>query len=396
MGSSSVLLLVENESVPLDGRAWWQCQVLAASGFDVTVVCPQGIHQDEAAFERWDGITIHRYPIASGPDIRGHLSEYRQAARYTAALVQRLARQHRFDVIHACNPPDFLLLTALPQKVRGTRFVFDHHDLSPELYLSLYGRRSKLLHQGTRLLERVSFGLADVVISTNESYRRIALRRGAKNAEDVFVVRNAPNAAVFRPLPADSTVRGDDAHILSYAGAMGWQDGVESGVRALAALRRRRDDWRAVFLGEGPALAEARRLTAELGLADVVEFRGWVRQEEVRRVLASSDVCLSPEPPTAYNDASTLIKVGEYMAMARPIVCYDLVETRFTAGAAASYARRGDAGHFAECISNLLDDPGRREEMGAAGRERITGELSLEHSERALLAAYDRALGGGR
>jgi glycosyltransferase involved in cell wall biosynthesis len=238
----------------------------------------------------------------------------------------------------------------------------------------------------------VSFSLADVVISTNDSYRRIALQRGGKDPDDVVVVRNAPNTEVFRPRPADPAVKRGVPYLLSYAGIMGWQDGIEEGLRVLASLRRHRDDWRAMFLGDGPALPDARRLANELGIADAVEFTGWVEQDEVRRVVASSDVCLSPEPATAYNSASTLIKIGEYMAMAKPVVCYDLVESRFTAGAAASYARPGDQDHFAECISRLLDDPDRRRAMGAVGRERIEGELSWKHSERALLAAYDRAL----
>lgn len=395
--SGRVLLLVENNPVPSDQRAGWQCQVLAEAGFEVTAVSPQGVGNDEAAFERWDGVTVHRYPIAVGRSgLRGHLSEYAQAARHTAALVRRLARRGRFDIVHACNPPDFLLLTALPLKAQGTRFIFDHHDLSPELYLSLYGDRSRLLYGATRVLERVSFALADVVLATNESYRRIAVERGGKHPDDVVVVRNAPNTVVFQPRPADPAAKGGARYLLSYAGVMGPQDGVEDGLRALAALRRRRHDWRAVFLGDGPALGDARRLADQLGIRGMVEFRGWQGQDEVRRVLASSDVCLSPEPATPYNRASTLIKLGEYMAMAKPTVCYDLVESRFTAGAAASYARPGDREHFAECIDRLLDDPDRRVEMGAIGRERIDGELSWKHSERALLEAYDRALRAGR
>jgi glycosyltransferase involved in cell wall biosynthesis len=394
LGPGHVLLLVENEPVPLDKRAWWECQVLVSAGLEVTVVCPQGAGEDRAPFERWDGVTIHRYPAApQRPGMRGHLREYWHAARQTATLVRRLARSRHFDVVHACNPPDFLLLTALPLKRRGTRFVFDHHDLSPELYLTLYGDRSRLLHGATRALERASFGLADVVLSTNESYRRIALQRGGKRPEDVFVVRNAPSSTVFSPGPGDPARKRGAKYLLSYAGVMGRQDGVEDGLRALAALRRRRDDWRAVFVGDGPALPDALRLAEQLGIADVVEFPGWVAQEEVRAVLAASDVCLSPEPATPYSNASTLIKVGEYMAMARPVVCYDLDESRFTAGPAASYARPGDEDSFAGCISALLDDPPARAAMGAEGRERIEGELSVKHAEHALLEAYDRALG---
>ncbi len=392
MGRGNVLLLVENASVPQDPRVWWECQVLTAAGFRVTVVCPVGKGAEGAEYELREGVAIHRFPVAEKPGVTGHVVEYAQAARRTARLVRRLAGGQRFDVVHACNPPDFLLLTALPLKRSGTRFVFDHHDLSPEMFLDLYGPWAKPFLAVVRVLERVSFALADVVISTNESYRRVALQRGRKRPEDVFVVRNAPDLAVFRPSPADRQGGDGPPHLLSYAGVMGRQDGVEEGLRALASLRRRRSDWRAVFVGDGPALPDARRLAAELGLADAVEFSGWVTQDRVRKVLAASDVCLSPEPATAYSNASTLIKVGEYMAMGKPIVCYDLGESRFTAGPAASYARPGDVDHFAECISRLLDDPGRRAEMGAAGRARIAGPLSPVHAEQALLAAYERAL----
>ena len=209
--------------------------------------------------------------------------------------------------------------------------------------------------------------------------------------EDVFVVRNAPDADVFQPADPDPVVRGGAAHLLSYVGVMGHQDGVEDGVRALVSLAARRRDWRACFVGDGPALVAARDLAARLGVADLVEFTGWQPRERVVRILASSDVCVSPEPASAYSDASTLIKIGEYLAMAKPVVCFALTESTYTAGPAAVAVPPGDHEAFAAAISDLLDDPERRATMGEAGRERITGELSRGRSEEALIEAYGRA-----
>lgn len=393
MSAANVLVLVENCSVPRDARVWWECQVLTRAGYEVTVVCPRGQDYDQAAFELREGVAIHRFPVAvKAQGVRGHLSEYAQAAWGMAMTVRRLARRQRFDIVHVCNPPDFLILTALPERLRGARFIFDHHDLSPEMYQNLYGAESRLLHGAVRALERLTFALAHVVVSTNESYRLVALGRGRKDPKDVFVVRNAPDVVRFRPEPPDPALKRGATHLIGYVGVIGRQDGVDDALRALAALRGRRRDWRAVFMGSGPALGEARSLAGRLGLEDVVEFPGFVEDEYVVRALASSDVCLSPEPLTPFTDVSTWIKIGEYMAMAKPIVCYDLAESRLTAQDAACYARPGDVESFADCISSLLDDPDRRAAMGARGRARIEGELSREHSERALLAAYERAL----
>ena len=310
--------------------------------------------------------------------------------------MRRLARGRPFDVVQACNPPDFLLLPAWPLKRRGARLVFDHHDLVPELYLSRFGGRRDVLYLITRALERLTFRLADVVIATNESYRRIALTRGRKRPEDVFVVRNGPDLARLRPTDPDPSLKRGRPHLLAYVGVIAPQDGVDHALRALAALHERRDDWRAVFVGDGDALEDMRRLADELGLCEAVEFAGWQGDEGVRRVLSSADVCLSPEPRSPLNDASTMIKVAEYMAMGTPVVCYDLVESRATAGDAALYAEPDDVHAFAAAIAELLDDPDRRAAMGAAGRARVEQTLAWEHSERVLLEAYERALSGSR
>jgi glycosyltransferase involved in cell wall biosynthesis len=391
-------MLVENLSVPRDKRVWPECRALVEAGFEVVVVCPRGDDRDTAPFELLEGVEIHRYRarFADG-SAAGYLLEYATALWRTSWLALRLAGRRGFDVVHASNPPDLLLLAALPLKLRGARFVFDQHDLGPELYDCRFGREGGVLHRLARLAERLAYLLADVVISPNESYRRIATARGGKRPEDVFVVRNAPDPARLHAGNAEPALKRGRRHLLAYVGVMGAQDGLDLAVRALGDLRRRRDDWHAVFVGDGDMLEPARDLAGRLGIGDAVEFTGFLDDAEgVRRVLASADVCLAPEPKNPLNDASTMIKIGEYMAMERPVVAFDLTESRVTAGAAAVYAEPNDPSSFARCIDALLDRPAERERMGAIGRDRIENGLSWEHSRVRLLAAYARVLGKGR
>jgi glycosyltransferase involved in cell wall biosynthesis len=387
------LVLVENLSVPLDRRVWQEATSLTKAGFRVFVVCPRGAKMDREPIEYLDGVTIFRYPLtpaAGGPS--GYIREYGQAFWHTVRLVRRLAREHRFDVVQACNPPDFLLAAAWPLKRGGSAFIFDHHDLVPELYLSRFGRGKDVLYRTVLGVERLAFRLADVVMATNESYRHVALTRGRKDDADVFVVRSAPDLTRFRQCDPDVTLKRGKQHLISYLGVMGPQDGVDHALRALAAVREDRQDWHAIFMGGGDVLEAMRALSKELGVAEMVELPGRVPDDYVARVLSSSDVCLAPDPKNPLNDISTMNKILEYMAMSRPIVSYDLREARVSAGDAALYARPNDVASFAAAVERLLDDPALRERMGAAGRVRVENELSWQHSERALLSAYERAL----
>ena len=391
-----VLILVENNSVPSDRRVWSISLALVQAGYEVVVVCPQGSGDQRASQEVRDGVQIHRYPpvFASGGPA-GYLREYGSALWHIWRLVGRLSRERPFDVVHACNPPDFLLFAAWPARRRGARFVFDHHDLTPELFLARYGRRHRWLHRLTLLLERVCFATADVVLATNESYRLVALTRGGKRPEEVFVVRNGPDLRRFRPLAPDPALKRGRPLLIAYVGLMASQDGVDHALQALAQLAKRREDWYAIFAGEGDARPELDRLTRELGLEDRVEFVGWLDDAQIARLLSSADVCLAPEPRSPLNDVSTMIKIAEYMAMSCPVVAYELSESRVAAGDAAVYAEPNDVASYAACIEALLDDPRRRAEMGRLGRERVESELSWEHSERNLAAAYTSVLGGG-
>lgn len=393
MHEPRVLILVQNEPLPQDRHVWNQCQALVGAGYDVSVICPRGVERHREPYELLDGVAIHRYRARYADDgLVAYGVEYASALVSMGRLAQRLARQQPFDLVHACSPPDFLLLAMLPLRRHGTRFVFDHHDLTPELFATRMGNAGGLVHRVTLLAEKVAFRLSDVVLSVNESYRDVALTRGRRRPQDVFVVRTGPDLTKFVRTEPDPLLKRGKAHLLSYVGVMGSQDGVDHAVRALALLKERRQDWHAIFMGDGEMLDEMGALAAQLGLADYVEFTGWVEHDTVARVLSTSDVCLAPDPKNALNDVSSMIKISEYMAMARPIVSYDLMESRAGAGDAAVYASANDIEDFAASVDELLDDPRRRAAMGESGRVRAETVMAWEHQERALLQAYARAL----
>jgi glycosyltransferase involved in cell wall biosynthesis len=387
------LIVVENLSVPLDRRVWQQSLALRAAGWEVTVICPRGTVRDTEPYASVEGIAIHRYDLTAASGGRmSYLREYLTAFRRVLRLVRRLSREGRFAVIHVCNPPDILMLAARLGGGRRPRLVFDHHDLFPELYAARYGRSGGALYGVARALERVSYRLADVVIVPNDSYRDNALTRGGKTAADVFVVRNAPDLARFTPVAPNPALRRGRPHLVAYLGLMGPQDGVDHALRALATLHASRQDWNAVFMGDGDVLPAMVRLAGKLGISDHVEFTGMVGDDRIVQVLSTADVCIAPDPPNAFNDRSTMNKIVEYMAIGRPVACYDLPEARVSAEAAAVYATAGDTTALAGAIASLLDDAPARERLGAAGRARVEGELSWTRSAEALRAAYDRAV----
>lgn len=388
------LILVENLSVPFDRRVWQECTTLRDADWEVHVICPQGTKRDTEPETEIDGVRIHRYPLRAatgGP--AGYLKEYGSALWHTLRLARRVRAAGKVDVVHACNPPDLLFLVAQLLKWRGARFVFDQHDLVPELYLSRFDRGEDLLYRAVCLLERLTYRSADVVIATNESYREVAQRRGRKRPDEVFVVRSAPAVERFQRVPAEPALRRGKPHLLCYLGVMGPQDGVDYALRSLAALRDElgRSDWHAVFVGAGDTFDAMVELAAQLGLSDQVEFTGRIPDADLVRYLSTADVCLSPDPLNPLNDVSTMNKVMEYMAMSRPIVSFELREARVSAGEAALYAPANDVSEFAKLIARLLDDPVERERMGEIGRSRVAGELSWRRSSDTLLAAYAAA-----
>jgi glycosyltransferase involved in cell wall biosynthesis len=387
-----VLIIIQNLAVPFDRRVWLECQSLRDDGYDVTVVCPAG--KDSRPHRVLDGIEIYTYrPYAPGGTAVGFVAEYAYSFAATTRLVLKARRRRgRFDVIQACNPPDiFWPLARMLRRRDGSRFVFDHHDLCPELYRSRFRDERTPAYVGLEFLERMTFRAADRVTSTNESYAAVARRRGGKPLEHVTVVRTGPDPQAMARGPVAPELRRGRRHLVSYLGVMGPQDGVDLAIRAVDAIVHElgRDDVAFTFMGAGDSYADLVALRDELGLQDHVELPGRVPDSFVTRVLSTADLGLCPDPLNPLNDVSTMNKTMEYMAFELPVVAFDLRETRVSAGEAAVYVEPNDVGLFARGVLDLLDHPERRTTMSRIGRERVVGELAWEHQQRAYLGVFE-------
>ncbi len=386
-----MLIVVQNLSVPMDRRVWMECRALRDAGFGVSVICPRG--PNEAADETLEGVRIRRYrpaPPARGP--LGFALEFAWCWVLTAWLSLRCARSEGFDVLQACNPPDTYFLLGALWKPAGKRFVFDQHDLCPEVYRSRFPDGSPWLERALRLLERATYRTADHVIVTNESYRHVARERGRVPAERVTVVRTGPDPERLRPVRPDPAWRHGRAHLLVYLGVMGPQDGVDLALEAMDRIvhHHGRDDVHLVLIGGGDCFDELQALAARLGLGAHVTFTGRVPDDTVFSVLSSADVGLSPDPSNPLNDVSTMNKTMEYMAFRLPVVAFDLPETRVSAGEAASYVPPNDVDAYAKAVLELLDDEPRRRAMGAAGRRRVEEVLAWAHQAPGYVEVFRR------
>ncbi|HEX4080055.1 MAG TPA: glycosyltransferase family 4 protein [Rhizomicrobium sp.] len=393
-----VLIIVENLPVPFDRRVWSAATTLCAAGHEVSVICPRG-HGAEASYEVIDGICVWRHPLPfEARGAAGYLLEYVSALFWESVLSLRVWIARGFDVIHACNPPDLLYLVAGVWKIFfGVRFIFDQHDIGPELYEAKFGRRD-FFWTLLCFFECRSFALADVSIATNNSYRDIAVSRGRMAPEKVFVVRSGPNPARVRELPPDSRWKNGRTFLVAYVGVIGAQEGLDLLLESVAHIARvrGRNDVQFVIMGDGPELADIRDLARALALDSRVTFTGRVDDETLFTVLSTAEVCVNPDRPNAMNDKSTMNKIMEYMALGKPIVQFDLTEGRFSAGEASLYAKNTDTADFGDRILELLDDPARRAAIGAFGRDRVRDVLAWPHEAPKLLAAYEAALGGDR
>ena len=392
------LIIVQNLPVPFDRRVWLESNALTAAGYDVTVICPKGKGDPER--EVIDGVTLLKYrPYAPGGGALGFVLEYAYSFLATARLVFRARRQGTFDVLQACNPPDiFWPIARWLRRRDGSRFVFDHHDLCPELYDSRFPDRSALPRRGLLALEKATFRTADHVVSTNASYAEIAMRRGGKATSDVTVVRTGPDGQRLQRKAQVPELRRGRRHLVAYIGVMGPQDGVDLAVRAAAHVVHDlgREDVAFTFMGSGDSYDELAALRDELRMQDYLELPGRVPDETVLDVLSTAEVGLSPDPKNPLNDVSTMNKTMEYMAFELPVVAFDLKETRVSAGEAACYIKSGDVPAYAKAIVELLDNQEKRESMGRLGRLRISEELGWPHQREAYVGVYDKLLGRDR
>ena len=399
-----ILIIVQNLPVPFDRRVWLECQALTGAGYRVAVVCPKG--KDDPAYQVIDGVELYKYrPYAPGGSKLSFVAEYAYSFSATAwkAFLARWrggVRRGRFAVLQACNPPDIFWPLAIAfEALERTRFVFDHHDLCPELFESRFGGEAakSLPYRGLRFLERRTHRTADHVISTNDSYRQIAIKRSGKRPEDVTVVRTGPDPAKLQRGEPDESQRRGRQYLCSYIGVMGPQDGVDVVVRAADIIvhEMKREDIAFTLIGKGDCFDELVALRDELKLQGHVEFTGRAPDEVVKQVMSTADIGLSPDPMNPLNDVSTMNKTMEYMAFELPVVAFDLVETRVSAADAAVYVKPTgdpdqDVRDYAQAIVDLIDDADERARMGKLGRARVEEELAWPYQERAYLGVYNR------
>jgi glycosyltransferase involved in cell wall biosynthesis len=386
-----ILIVVENVPVLRDRRVWQECLALVAAGYRVSVISPMGA--GEPRVEYLEGVALYRYPPApEASGTIGFLYEFAYSWVQTLLVSLKVIRREGFDVIQACNPPDTFFALAWLYKPLRKRFVYDQHDLAPEIYESRFDQPSRALLWGLRLLERLTYRTADRVIATNASYREVALTRGGKAPEDVVVVRNGPDPRRMRRGPSRPELRNGRRHLCCYLGMMGPQDGVDLLVRTADVLVHEmgRQDCSFALLGEGDSHQQVRKLVDELDLEDYVTMPGFVVDDELSAYLSTADLGLCPEPRNPLNEVSTLVKVMEYMAFELPVVAFDLKETRLSADGAAVYVTPNETKEFAAAIAALLDDPDRRAAMGRAGRRRVEEVLGWPHQAPRYVALFDQ------
>ncbi len=386
-----VLIIVENLPVPFDRRVWSIATTLRRAGYIVSVICPKarGYQTPE---ETIDGIHVYRHPLpVEARGIAAYLIEYPLALFWEFALSLKVAWRHGFDAIHACNPPDLIFLVALFYKVFGRkRFLFDHHDVNPELYEAKFGRRD-FFWRCLRLAERLTFRTADVSIATNESYRQVAIGRGRMPPDKVFVVRSGPAIERVKAVPAAPKWRNGRRYMVGYVGVIGQSEGLDLLLESIdhIARRRKRDDIQFVVVGRGPDFETIVGLAGKMGLMDRVTFPGRVDDATLFEVLSTADICVNPDRVTKMNDMSTMNKIMEYMALGKPMVQFDVTEGRYSAQDASLYAAANDPVDFGDKIIELIDDPDRRACMGESGKCRLQDVLAWHHQVPHLLQAYD-------
>lgn len=386
-----VLMLVENLSVPADPRVWREACTLRQYGYQVSVICPQGETRDQESYACIDGIHIYRYHLSTTINrASDYLKEYIIAMLKTFGLSMKVWHKHGFDVIHAANPPDTFFIIGLFYRLFSKKYIFDQHDLTPEVFHVRFRDRLKPLYSLLKFLERCSYQTANLVITTNESQKQAALTRGHCHPGKVVVVRNGPDINKFVAVAPEPALKRGKRFMLAYIGVMGTQDGIEYALQALYELvhKRGHKDIMLVLMGDGDQRASLQVQTHQLSLDEYVHFTGWIGRADLLRYLTITDIGLCPDPSNELNDRSTMLKTMEYMAMSLPIVAFDLPETRYTAQDTALYARPNCVETFADYIETLLNDAGLRHEMGARGRKRIEEELCWNRNKMHLWFAY--------
>lgn len=385
-----ILIIVENLPLPFDRRVWMESNTLRKEGYEIFIICPKGKGYDKD-YEKINDINIYRHPLPpEKSSALGYLREYSHALFYEWKLARKIYKEHKFNVIQACNPPDFIFLVALWFKVLyKVKFVFDHHDLNPELYESKFNKRG-FFYYFLKVAERLTFMSTDMVMSTNESYKEVAITRGHVEEDKVHVVRSGPDLSIFNLKPADNTYKKGRKFLVGYLGVMGEFDGVDHFIKAIGIIVNeiKRKDIQFCLIGSGPCFEDLKKLSTNLGINEYVEFTGRISDEELLNRLSTCEVCVNADPLNPLNDKSTMNKILEYMALSKPIVQYDLIEGKRSAGEASLYAIPNDINDFAKKIIELIDDEDKRIRMGRIGRKRMEDKLEWNHQSKKLINAY--------
>lgn len=388
--SRRILIIVENLPSPFDRRVWQEATTLRQNGYEVSIICPTGKGY-EKRYEVIDGVHIYRHALPlEAEGALGYVVEYATALFWEFVLAWRVLLTRGFDAIHACNPPDNIFVVGGFFKLLGKKFLFDHHDINPELYEAKFGRRD-FFYKVMLAWERWTFKAADVSIATNESYKRIAIERGGMQPDKVFVVRSGPKLDRLKIMSPVKSLKRGRHYLVGYVGVMGAQEGIDCLLRSIRYIVQDmgRNDIHFGLVGGGTSLDQMKSYADELGIADYVTFTGRVPDQEMLEMLNTADVCVNPDVANEMNDKSTMNKIMEYMALGKPIVQFDLTEGRYSARDASLYAKKNDEVDFALKIVELIDDPVRRETMGEYGKRRVETELEWKYEAPKLLAAYE-------
>lgn len=393
-----VLIIVQNLPIQIDRRVLLELHELLSAGYEVSLICPKG--PGDPAREDLDGARIYKYrPAPPAKGLPGYAFEFGYSWLRTAWLsAVACMRGGRFHVVQACNPPDTYWLLAVLWRPFGVKFVFDQHDLNPELFLSRFGEPTSaakaLQYKALTWLERMTYRTADRVISTNESYRAVAIERGGRDPGEVHVVRSGPDTREMRPIYPEMP-RPQGTTLLTYIGIMGPQDGVDQILRVMEELVHKRDrsDIRAILMGFGDCYDDLRQDCTALGLDEFVSFTGRVDRKMIGEVMSRADIGLCPDLKTPLNDVSTMNKTMEYMAYALPSVSFDLTETRVSGGDSVLYVPSGDIPAFADEVERLIDDPDLRMDMAKRARRRVTEQLDWKAQARVYISVFDALAG---
>lgn len=381
-----ILVIIENLPAPFDRRVWQEALTLSENGAKVSIICPKTKGYDKS-YELIDNIEIYRHPLREGKGAFGYLVEYIQAVFWEFLLSFKIYFKKKFHVIHGCNPPDLIFLTALLFKPFGVKYVFDHHDINPELYVSKFEKKG-LFYNLMLLFEKLTFKTANYSIATNESYKKIAVSRGGMKKDKVWVVRSGPKLEKLKLFPPVEELKKGKKYLIGYIGVIGEQEGLDLLMESAQYILSKRNDVHFGIVGGGTHLVEIKKLCSKMGLSNNFDFYGRVDDKTMLEVLNTADVCVNPDKPTVMNDLSTMNKIMEYMALKKPIVQYTLKEGKFSAQDASLYAKNTDPIDFAKKIIKLLDNENLRIQMGEFGYKRVINKLSWDFESKALIRVY--------